>query len=95
MGLTLKDKKKLETLLKLDKQSLRYIVNFANKNLPTQASFEDFTYGFTLGMILGNYFEKFSLEHNRNLDNDELLDVYFILSLKSPKIRKLILNQFE
>ena len=95
MGLTLADKKELESLLKLDKKSLKYIVNFADKNLPSQASFEDFTYGFTLGMILGNFFEKFSLEHNRDLDTDELLDVYFILSLKSPKIRKLILNQFK
>ncbi|MGD1834940.1 MAG: hypothetical protein ACPKPY_03680 [Nitrososphaeraceae archaeon] len=95
MGLTLADKKELESLLKLDKKSLKHIVNFADKNLPSQASFEDFTYGFTLGLILGNFFEKFSLQHNRDLDNDELLDVYFILSLKSPKIRKLLLDQFK
>ncbi|HEX2406454.1 MAG TPA: hypothetical protein VHJ38_04510 [Nitrososphaeraceae archaeon] len=46
-----------------------------------------------VGIIIGNYSEKFFQRHGRNPDNDELIDIYFTMSLRSAKIRKTILEK--
>lgn len=92
MGLSLPDKKELESILKIDARELDKMITFSRKLVPSQGSLHDFIYGLVVGMILGNYLEKFFLKYKRDPDNDELIDIYFTLSLRSPKIRKLILS---
>ncbi|MGE5782252.1 MAG: hypothetical protein ACM31J_05265 [Nitrososphaerales archaeon] len=92
MGLSLPDKKELESILKIDARELDKMITFSRKLVPSQGSLYDFIYGLVVGMILGNYLEKFFLKYKRDPDNDELIDIYFTLSLRSPKIRKLILS---
>lgn len=92
MGLSLSDKKELESILKIDSRDFDKMIAFSRKLVPSQGSLYDFIYGLVVGMILGNYLEKFFLKYKRDPDNDELIDIYFTLSLRSAKIRKLILS---
>jgi hypothetical protein len=69
------------------------LINFSKNLLPTQGNIEDFTYGLAIGIIIGNYTEKFFQKHDRNPDDDELIDIYYTMSLRSPRVRKLILNK--
>jgi hypothetical protein len=46
-----------------------------------------------VGTIIGNYSEKFLQKHSRAPDNDELMDIYFTMSLRAAKIRKAILKE--
>lgn len=92
MALDLADKRILESLIKIIPCELENLFFFAKQLLPSQGSYNDFIYGLLLGIILGNFIEKFTKKYNRNPDNDEMIDIYFTLSLKSPKIRKLILK---
>lgn len=92
LGLDLADKRILESMIKIFPCELDNLLLFAKQLLPSQGSHNDFIYGLLLGIILGNFIEKFTKKYNRNPDNDEMLDIYYTLSLKSPKIRKLILK---
>jgi len=92
LGLDLADKKTLESLMKFNLYDVDNLIIFTKQLLPSQGSQTDFLYGLMLGIILGNFIEKFTKKYGRNPDEDEILDIYFTLSLKSPKIRKLILK---
>ena len=93
MGLTLSDKKDLESLLKFHSLNIEHLINFAKNLLPSQANIEDFGYGIVEGAIIGNYAEKFGQKHGRSPDNDEMMDIYFTMSLRSGKIRKKVLEK--
>ena len=93
LGLSLSDKKELELLLKFHSLNINQIITFSKNLIPSQGNIEDFAYGFIVGIIIGNYLEKFFQRHSRAPDNDELMDIYFTLSLRSAKIRKRILNE--
>jgi hypothetical protein len=93
LGLSLSDKKELELLLKFHSLNINQIITFSKNLIPSQGNIEDFAYGFIVGIIIGNYLEKFFQRHSRAPDNDELMDIYFTLSLRSAKIRKGILNK--
>lgn len=93
MGLSLTDKKELESLLKFHSLNINQMITFSKNLIPSQGNIEDFAYGFIVGIIIGNYLEKFFQRHSRAPDNDELMDIYFTLSLRSAKIRKGILNE--
>jgi hypothetical protein len=93
LGLSLSDKKELELLLKFHSLNINQIITFSKNLIPSQGNIEDFAYGFIVGIIIGNYLEKFFQRHSRTPDNDELMDIYFTLSLRSAKIRKGILNE--
>jgi hypothetical protein len=95
LGLDLVDKKTLESLLKINPSELDNLISFSKQLIPSQGTLYDFLYGFLLGMIIGNFIEKFSIKYGRNPDNDEMIDIYYTLSLKSPKIRKLILKRLS
>ncbi|MDR4510456.1 MAG: hypothetical protein MRJ93_01975 [Nitrososphaeraceae archaeon] len=92
MGLDLADKKTLESLMKFNLCDIDNLIIFTKQLLPSQGSQTDFLYGLMLGIIIGNFIEKFAKKYGRSPDEDEILDIYFTLSLKSPKIRKLILK---
>ena len=93
LGLSLSDKKELELLLKFHSLNINQIITFSKNLIPSQGNIEDFAYGFIVGIIIGNYLEKFFQRHSRAPDNDELMDIYFTMSLRSAKIRKAILNE--
>lgn len=95
LGLDLVDKKTLESLMKFNLYDIDNLLMFTKQLLPSQGSQADFLYGLMLGIILGNFIEKFTKKYGRNPDEDELLDIYFTISLKSPKIRKLILKNLS
>jgi len=69
------------------------LITFSKDLLPSQGKIEDFSYGLVVGIIIGSYSEKFVQKHGRNPDNDELIDIYFTMSLRSAKIRKSILDK--
>ena len=69
------------------------LITFSRDLLPSQGNIEDFSYGLVVGIIIGSYTEKFFQKHGRNPDNDELIDIYFTMSLRSAKIRKSILDK--
>jgi hypothetical protein len=69
------------------------LINFSKNLLPTQGNIEDFTYGLAIGVIIGNYSEKFFQKHARNPDDDELIDIYYTMSLRSPRLRKSMLDK--
>ena len=69
------------------------MINFSKSLVPSQGNIEDFCYGLVVGTIIGSYSEKFFQKHGRNPDNDELMDIYFTMSLRSAKIRKSILDK--
>ena len=93
MGLSLSDKKELESLLKFRSLNMDKLITFSKDLLPSQGKIEDFSYGLVVGIIIGSYSEKFFQKHGRNPDNDELIDIYFTMSLRSAKIRKSILDK--
>jgi hypothetical protein len=93
LGLSLSDKKELESLLKFRSLDMDKMINFSKTLLPSQGNIEDFSYGLIVGIIIGSYSEKFFQRHGRNPDNDELMDIYFTMSLRSAKIRKSILDK--
>ena len=69
------------------------MINFSESLIPSQGNIEDFAYGLIVGIIIGNFLEKFFQKHDRNPDNDELIDIYYTMSLRSAKIRKSILEK--
>ncbi len=69
------------------------LINFSKSLIPSQGNIEDFAYGLIVGIIIGNFLEKFFQKHDRNPDNDELIDIYYTMSLRSAKIRKSILEK--
>jgi hypothetical protein len=95
LGLSLSDKKELESLLKFHSLNINQMITFSKNLIPSQGNIEDFAYGFIVGTIIGNYSEKFFQRHNRAPDNDELMDIYFTMSLRSAKIRKTIINKLK
>ncbi len=83
----------MESLLKFHSLNIDKLINFSKNLLPSQGKLEDFSYGLVIGTIIGNFSEKFFQKHGRNPDNDELIDIYFTMSLRSAKIRKSVLNK--
>jgi len=69
------------------------LINFSKSLIPSQGNIEDFAYGLIVGIIIGNFLEKFFQKHDRNPDNDEIIDIYYTMSLRSAKIRKSILEK--
>jgi hypothetical protein len=87
LGLSLRDKKELESLLKFHSLNINQMITFSKSLIPSQGNIEDFAYGLVVGTIIGNYCEKFFQTHNR------APDIYFTMSLRSPKIRNAIINE--
>jgi hypothetical protein len=83
----------LESSLKFHSLNIDKLINFSKTLIPSQGNIEDFSYGLVVGTIIGTYTEKFFQKHDRNPDNDELIDIYYTMSLRSAKIRKSILDK--
>lgn len=68
--------------------SLEYpsMVLAASKSNNIGGSLMDFSYGLYVGYISGVFFDKFLLENNRFLNEDELGDFYTKIAARNPEI---------
>ena len=93
MGLTTEDRRELESLIKAAAHDPRVPVGIANRLLPSQGNIEDFAYGLSSGMVLGNFAAQFNNRNGRELDRDEIADLISIVMTKMPKLRIAIKKQ--
>lgn len=95
MGLTSEDRKELETLIKAAAHDPKVPVGLAKRLLPSQGNIEDFAYGLSSGMVLGNFAAQFNIRNGRELDRDEIADMFSVVMTKMPKLRMGIKKYLE
>ena len=95
MGLTIADRKELETLIKAAAHDPKVPVGIARRMVPTQGDMEDFAYGLSSGMVIGNFFALFQSRNGRELDRDEIADLFSILMSKMPRLRMAIKKHLD
>lgn len=95
MGLTIADRKELELLIKAAGLDPKVPVGIARRLVPTQGDIDDFAYGLSSGMVLGNFFAKFQSKNGRDLDRDEIADLFAILMAKMPRLRMSIKKHLD
>ena len=87
MGLTLADRKELDSLIKAAGNDPKIPVGLARRLVPSQGDIDDFAYGLSSGMVLGNFFANFQSKNGRELDRDEIADLFSILMARMPRLR--------
>ena len=87
MGLTLADRKELDSLIKAAGNDPKIPVGLARRLVPSQGDIDDFAYGLSSGMVLGNFFANFQSKNGRELDRDEIADLFSILRARMPRLR--------
>jgi hypothetical protein len=95
MGLTSADRKELESLIKAGAQDPKVPVGLARRLVPSQGDIEDFAYGLSSGMILGNFAAAFRNRNGRDFDRDEIADLFTILATRMPKLRLAIKRHLD
>jgi hypothetical protein len=95
MGLTGADRRALEALIKAAARDPRVPVDLARKMVPQQGDIEEFAYGLTSGMVLGNFMALFESRNGRQPDRDETADVLATAAAKMPLLRKSIMKHLE
>ena len=92
MGLTSADRKELELLIKAAAQDPKIPVGLARKMIPSQGNIEDFAYGLVSGMVIGNFTLHFQNRNGRDLDRDEMADLFSVVMSRMPKLRMSIVK---
>lgn len=87
MGLSAADRKELELLIKAAALDPGVPVGIAKRLVPRQGRIDDFAYGLSSGMVLGNFSASFSARNGRELDRDEMADLFSILMSRLPRLR--------
>lgn len=95
MGLTITDRKELESLIKAAGQDPKVPVGIARRLVPNQGDIDDFAYGLSSGMVLGNFFALFQSKNGRELDRDEIADMFSILMAGMPRLRMAIKKHLD
>ena len=95
MGLTIADRKELESLIKAAARDPKVPIGLARRMVPTQGNIEDFAYGLSSGMVLGNFFALFQSKNGRELDRDEIADLFAILMARMPRLRMSIKKHLD
>jgi hypothetical protein len=95
MGLTLADRKELESLIKAAAYDPKVPVGLARRMVPSQGDVEDFAYGLSSGMVIGNFFAHFQSRNGREPDRDEIADLFSILMSKMPRLRMAIKKHLD
>lgn len=95
MGLTTADRKELESLIKAAAHDPRVPVGIAGRLVPAQGDIEDFAYGLSSGIVIGNFFASFQSKNGRELDRDEIADMFSLLMVKMPRLRTSIKKHLE
>jgi hypothetical protein len=92
MGLTSADRKELESLIKAAAQDPKIPVGLARKMMPSQGNIADFAYGLVSGMVIGNFTVNFENRNGRELDRDEMADLFSVVMTRVPKLRMSIVK---
>ena len=87
MGLSGAERKELESLIKAAGHDPKVPVGIARRLVPNQGDIDDFAYGFSSGMVIGNFFAQFQNRNGRELDRDEIADLFSILMARMPRLR--------
>lgn len=95
MGLTNHDRKELEGLVKAAARDAKTPIGLARKAIPTQGNIEEFAYGLISGMVIGNFMARFENENGRQPDRDEMVEIFAIMRVKMPLMRKSIMKQLD
>ncbi|HKU49496.1 MAG TPA: hypothetical protein VJP79_06075 [Nitrososphaera sp.] len=95
MGLTTADRKELESLIKAAANDPKVPVGIARRMVPNQGDIEDFAYGLSSGMVIGNFSALFRSRNGRELDRDEIADLFSVLMTKMPRIRQSIKKHLD
>lgn len=95
MGLSGADRKELESLIKAAAHDPKVPVGIARRLVPSQGDIDDFAYGFSSGMVIGNFFAQFRSKNGRELDRDEMADLFSILMVKMPRLRMSIKTHLD
>lgn len=95
MGLTSADRKELESLIKAAAHDPKVPVGIASRIMPKQGDIQDFAYGLSSGMVIGNFFALFQSRNGRGLDRDEIADMFSILMTKMPRLRAVIKKHLD
>ena len=95
MGLSAGDRKQLESLIKAAAHDPKVPVGLARKMVPNQGNIEDFAYGLASGMAIGNFAALFQHRNGRDLDRDEIADVFSIMMIRMPRVRLSIMKHLD
>ena len=87
MGLSQADRKELEALIKAAGHDPKVPVGLARRLVPNQGDIDEFAYGLSSGMVIGSFFSQFRNRNGRELDRDEIADLFSILMAKMPRLR--------
>ena len=87
MGLTSVDRKELELLIKAAVQDPKVPLGLARRLVPGQGDIEEFAYGLSSGMVIGNFVAQFKSKNGRELDRDEIAEMFSIVMIKMQRIR--------
>ncbi len=95
MGLTTADRKELESLIKAAAHDPKVPVGLARRLVPTQGDIEDFAYGLSSGMVIGNFTALFQSRNGRELDRDEIADLFAVAMSRMPGLRMAIKKHLD
>jgi hypothetical protein len=87
MGLTRADRKELESLIKAAAHDPLVPLGLARRLVPGQGDIEEFAYGLLSGMVIGNFVAQFKSRNGRELDKDEIADMFSIVMIMMPRLR--------
>jgi len=92
MGLAVRDRKELESLIKVAAGDPEVPIGLARKMVPTQGNIEDFAYGLVSGMVMGNFIAQFTSRNGRQPDRDETAEILTIMMVRMPRLRLSIMK---
>ena len=95
MGLSDGDRKELESIIKAAVRDPKVPVGLARKMIPSQGNIEEFAYGLVSGMVIGNFMALFQARNGRQLDRDEIADLFSIIMVKMPRLRMAIMKELD
>ena len=95
MGLADRDRKELESLIKVAAQDPEVPIGLARRMVPAQGSIEDFAYGLVSGMVMGSFIAQFTGRNGRQPDRDETADILSIMMVRMPRLRMSIMKVLD
>lgn len=95
MGLSDADRKELVSLIKSLTRDPKIPVDLAHRIMPTQGNIEEFAYGLASGMVIGNFMALFQSTNSRELDRDEIVDLFSVMIATIPRLRASIIKHLD
>lgn len=95
MILGIQDRKELESNVKSTIRQIKLWTDLARRLIPSQGNVGEFTYGLVCGMIIGGFTERFVAKNGRQLDRDEMADLFLVIKNQMPAVRRAVLRELE